>query len=207
MTPHLQRLLDRSRGPTGQPREVDLGIERGPLAELGTLLSRRNGFFAFNAGIQVYRAGEPGLGPELQHWNTASTWKDTYGGLGDGLFCFGQDLLGRQFAVQDTNHVVVFDPETAERTPVGESLEAWAAWLWDDPDINGTRGYATAWQDQHGPLTPNQRLIPMRFFTFGGSYGFDNIAVKDAHVCMRIRGPIAQIIKRSADGTVLRLRE
>lgn len=206
MTPCLQRSLDRSRGPAGQPRQVDLGAERGPLAELATLLNTRNGFFLFNAGIQIYRAGEPGIGPELQQWNTALAWKDTYGALADGLFCFGQDLFGRQFAIENTSTVVAFDPETAERTPIAESLEAWAAWLWDAPDVNGTRAYATAWQDEHGALTPDQRLIRWRFFILGGSYDFDNMAVKDARACMRIRGPIAQTIKQSADGTVLRLR-
>ncbi|MFD2422399.1 SMI1/KNR4 family protein [Amycolatopsis pigmentata] len=203
MTPALQPLLDRSRGPTGQPRQVDLGVERGPLAELADLLSAKNGFFVFNAGIQIYRAGEPGLGPELQEWNTTEAWKDNYGGLADGLFCVGQDLFGRQFAIDNRHTVVVFDPETAERIPIGESLEAWAAWLWEDPDVNGTRAYATAWQDEHGALTPDQRLIPLRFFILGGSYDFDNVAVKDARTCMRIRGPIAQTINQSADRTVL----
>ena len=66
--------------------------------------------------MQVYRAGDPGIGPELQRWNTPATWKNSYQGLADGLFCFGQDLFGRQFALEHRQRIVVFDPETAHRT-------------------------------------------------------------------------------------------
>jgi hypothetical protein len=205
VTPQLQRLFDRSRGPAGQPREVDFGVTSGPLAELAALLSARNGFFVFNAGIQVYRAGEPGVGPELQQWNQPDTWKDTYHGLADGLFCFGQDLFGVQFAINDRRTVVSFDPETAERIDLGDSLEDWADWLWYDPDVHGCHAFATTWQDHHGPLEPDQRLIPGRLFILGGAYDDTNLTVKDATTCMRIRGPIAQTTNQSADGTVLRL--
>jgi hypothetical protein len=117
------------------------------------------------------------------------------------LFCFGQDLFGRQFAVEHREHIVLFDPETAERTRLGTSLDDWAAWLLDGPDVNGT----TAWQDRFGPLDHNQRLIPLRFFTLGGPYDFDNIVAKPADERMRIRGPLAQHLHDLPDGAQVRL--
>ena len=75
------------------------------------------------------------LRPELEHWNQAATWKETYAGLADGLFCFGQDLFGMQFAVIDNARLVSFDPETARQTDLGASLEDWAAWLLAEPDV------------------------------------------------------------------------
>lgn len=205
MTGAVDTLLAVARGPSGQPRPVTFDVQAGALAELGAMLSRYNGFFACNAGVQVFRAGEPGTGPELRAWNAPGTWKDTYRGLADGLFCFGQDLFGRQFAVQDRTQVVVFDPETATQTRIGDSLEDWAAWLLADPDLHGARGYATAWQDRFGPLEPGQRLIPLQLFALGGSYDPSNITIKDAATCMRARGPFAQRLHSLPKGTQLSL--
>jgi hypothetical protein len=47
----------------------------------GRAISRINGFYLFNTGVQVFRVGEEGLGPDMLHWNTDTPWKDTYNGL------------------------------------------------------------------------------------------------------------------------------
>ncbi|WP_222850170.1 SMI1/KNR4 family protein [Allosaccharopolyspora coralli] len=205
MTSPLRHLVSGARGPAGLRRSVDLGATAGILGELGGLLSAVNGFSACNAGIQVFRAGTPGLGPELSQWNHPEMWKNTYGGIADGLFCFGQDLFGVQFAVQDRTTVVAFDSETGRITPLGTTLEAWAAWLLDDVDVHGCRAYATAWQDQCGPLGHSQRLVPWRLFALGGTYDFDNVTAKDAARCMRIRGPLARQIHELPQGTTITL--
>ncbi|WP_205660948.1 SMI1/KNR4 family protein [Amycolatopsis vastitatis] len=201
----LDQLLAGARAPLGPRIELDLGHDAGPLAELAELLTRVNGFTAFNAGVQVFHAGEAGLGPELGRWNEPTTWKNTYAGLADRLFCFGQDLFGCQFAISDNREVVVFDPETAERTPIGASLDEWAAWLLEDPAVRGAHQFATAWQDEHGALGHDQRLIPLQLFTMGGAYDFDNLVAKDAVTCMRIRGPLAQTIHELPDGAQVHL--
>lgn len=201
----IDQLLARARGPLGPRVELDFGVPDGPLAELAALLTRINGFFLFNAGVQVFRAGEPGLGAELGWWNEADTWKETYAGLADSVFCFGQDLFGTQFAIRDGAEVVTFDPETADTERLGESLEDWARWLLADPDINGAAGFARAFQDAQGALEPDQRLVPLQLFVGGGSYDFDNLTVKDAATAMRIRGPIAHKLRDLPDGTVVRL--
>jgi hypothetical protein len=125
----LDQLLARARGPMGPEIELDFGAESGPLAELGQLITRMNGFFAFNAGIQVFRVGETGFGPDMLSWNTGEMWKDTYGGLADDLFCFGQDIFGVQFAVLGQDQVVRFNPETTATTLIGSSLDDWAQGL------------------------------------------------------------------------------
>jgi hypothetical protein len=201
----LDQLLARARGPMGPEIELDFGVESGPLAELGRLITRMNGFFAFNAGIQVFRAGEEGLGPDLLSWNTGEMWKDTYGGLADDLFCFGQDIFGVQFAIVGQDQVVRFNPETTATTLIGSSLEDWAQWLLSDPDVNGANSFSYAFQKENGPLDPNERLVPLQFFALGGSYDFDNMAVHDASDAMQIRGPIAQKINATPDGATIHL--
>jgi hypothetical protein len=201
----LDELLGRARGPMGPEIELDFGLDGGPLTELGALLTRMNGFFLFNAGVSVFRAGDQGLGPELLNWNDAPTWKYTYEGLADDYFCFGQDIFGVQFAIKDNAEVVAFDPESARAKSIGDSLEAWAEWLLADPDVNGAASFARAFQDENGPLEVDQRLVPYQFFVGGGGYEFDNFAVKEAALGMRIRGPIAQQVHRLPEGATIKL--
>ncbi|WP_457033580.1 SMI1/KNR4 family protein [Kitasatospora sp. P5_F3] len=201
----LDQLLGRARGPMGPAIELDFGVEDGPLVELGRVISRTNGFFLFNGGVQVFRVGEEGLGPDMLLWNTDEVWKDTYAGLADDLFCFGQDLFGNQFAVAGGAEVVRFDPETADVTSLGTSLEDWAGWLLEDPDVNGVNSFAHAFQKKNGALGPDERLIPLQLFVMGGAYEFDNLTVKDSAVAMRIRGPIAQKVHNTPDGATIHL--
>ncbi|MEB8342679.1 SMI1/KNR4 family protein [Streptomyces endophyticus] len=201
----LEQLLSRARGPMGPAIDLDFGWETGPLAELGTVLSSMNGFFLFNAGVQVFRAGDEGLGPDLLSWNAEDTWKDTYDDLADDIFCFGQDIFGTQFGIIDGAKVVTLNPESAELTELGTSLNDWAQWLLDDPDVNGTASFAYAYQKANGALDPAERLVPRRFFVAGGGYDFDNFKAVDAATAMRIRGPIAQQVFDLPDGATLRL--
>ncbi|WP_210971674.1 SMI1/KNR4 family protein [Saccharopolyspora endophytica] len=205
MGPALRHVVAGAHGASGHPRNVDLGASDGPLQELAGLLTRCNGFFACNSGVQAFRAGSPGLGPELQSWNQPGEWKNTYGGLTDGLFSFGQDLFGVQFAIRHRTEVVTFHPESGGVTTLGRSLEDWASWLLDDLDVHGCRSVAAAWQDEFGTLGYSQRLIPWRLFTLGGSYDFANLTAKDAAKCMRIRGPFAQRIHELSQGSVVTL--
>jgi hypothetical protein len=202
MTP-LEELLQRSRSPLGPPRSVDLGP--GLLGELSELLAHTNGFAAFNAGLQVFRVGEPGLGPELGAWNADETWRYTYGHLTDGLFFFAQDLFGVQFAIEERRRVSTFDPETGERTTIGADLDDWAGWLLADPDVRAADSFAKRWQDTHGALDHMQRLLPRTFFVLGGDYDDANLQPADAVTAMRIRGPIAQQVHDLPDGEPLRI--
>ena len=203
-TSALAQLLARARGPMGPSAELDFGVESGPLAELGSVISQLNGFFLFNAGVQVFRVGDDGYGPDLLTWNNEDTWKDTYDGLADDLFCFGQDIFGNQFAIIGGEEVVVFDPESARVAPLGNSLEEWAAWLLADEDVNGAASFAYAYQKERGALDPAERLVPLSFFIGGGGYDFDNFVARDAVTAMRIRGPIAQQVHDLPDGATVR---
>lgn len=203
----LDQLLARARGPLGPSVHADFGTDTGPLGELSRVLAASNGFYLYNAGIQVFRAGAQGLGPDLQSWNDHKCWKDTYGDLAEGLFCFAQDLFGVQHAIVGQEQVVAFYPENAQREEIGKSLDDWAAWLMADPETRGAYNLATAWQDAHGALSDDQRLIPWRFFVFGGTYDFANLTVKPAAECMRIRGPVAQTVHNLAPGTVVQMSD
>jgi hypothetical protein len=203
----LDELLARARAPLGSRVEVYLG--GGVRAELAALLSTTNGFAVFNYGVQVFHFGPDGLGdglgPELGTWNDEATWKYAYGGLADGLLCFGQDLFGVQFAIEDGQRVSTFDPETGERQTIGERLEDWADWLLAKPDERGVHSFATSWQHEHGALDHGERLLPKRPFIFGVEYTADNLVVSDAVTAMRVRGPIARQVYDLPDGAAVTL--
>lgn len=190
-SPALRQLLDRARGPMGPAVQLDLGSATGPLAELNTVLEEVNGFFAFNAGVQVFRVGAEGLGYDLEHWNDPATWKDAYRGLADDLFCFGQDIFGMQFAIDRADRVVLMDPETGGREDLGGSLEEWAGWLLADPDHNGQGETALGWQDSYGALEVTERLSHHTPLVLGGEHTVDNVVVRDAVACLRLLGPVA----------------
>ena len=202
MTP-IEELVSLGRSPLGPPMLVDLGT--GLFGELAALLAHTNGFTVFNAGIQVFHAGDEGLGPELGTWNLDETWRYTYGPLTDGLYFFAQDLFGVQFAIEDRRRVSRFDPETGDRTTIGASLDDWADWLLAAPEERGARSFAKRWQDTHGPLGHDKRLVPRTFFVLGGGYDEDNLIVKDAVTCMRVRGPIARQVHDLPDGVPIRV--
>ncbi len=200
----IEELARRGRGPLGPSAAVDLG--GGLPGELAALLSVTNGFAVFNYGVQVFHHGPGGLGPELGVWNDEATWKRTYGGLADGLLCFAQDLFGVQFAIEGGRRVSTFDPETGELRTIGESLDDWAEWLLAKPDQRGARSFATRWQDDHGPLGHDDRLLPMTPFVLGGEYTDENLVVRDAVTAMRARGPVAQQIHSLPEGATITLR-
>lgn len=185
----------------GPAVELDFGVPTGPLVELSNALGERNGFFVFNAGVQVFRAGPDGLGHDLEQWNDPTTWKDAYGGLADDVFCFGQDLFGAQFGIVDGQQVVVMDPETAERQVVGESLEEWAAWLYQEPERHGHAETAYTWQEKFGALDVTERLVHRRPLALGGDHGVDNVLISDGIRLLRALGPLAVTLRDVPPGT------
>jgi hypothetical protein len=202
----LRQLLDRARGPMGPPVELDFGVPSGPLVELANSLRERNGFFVFNAGVQVFRAGPEGLGYDIELWNAPGTWKDAYGGLADDVFWFGQDLFGAQFGIVDGHQVIVMDPETAQRQVIGDSLEDWAAWLWQDPELHGQAETAFNWQEKFGGLDVTERLVHRQPLALGGDHGVDNVLISDAVRLLRALGPLAVTLREVPPGTPIEYR-
>ena len=75
--------------------------------------------------------------------------------------------------------------------------------LYEETGMRANR--ARAYQDAHGALEPDQRLVPLRPLVAGGGYEFENFVVRDAVTAMRIRGPIAQRIHDAPDGATVQI--
>ena len=169
--------------------------------ELGALLAKRNGFYAFDAALHVFPAGIAESGTmDLDHWNAPTLWRDAYGELAKDCVFFAEDIFGGQFCLWG-KAVYFFEPETGEREVVASTLEGWAGLVLDEYAALLGWPLAHTWQLEHGALLPGKRLVPKKPFVLGGEYALDNLQVADAVEAMRLRGSIALQIKDMPDGT------
>ena len=180
-----------------------------PYRELIQLLSKKNGFYAFEGSLHVFpwidssRLQDNVVG--LQEWNEKSLWRDWYGGLTDGLFFFAEDAFGGQFAIR-TDEIVSFDPESGEIAVLAKSLEDWAqVLLLNYAELTGYP-LAHSWQLLNGPIPTGKRLLPKVPFILGGSYEDKNLIAINAVSGMRYRGELWEQLRDLPDGAQVKLK-
>jgi hypothetical protein len=200
---HLSKLIEiaspaLSAARVAVPERVR--TEAGTLAnELEHLLTKKNGFFAFESALHVLPLGTPTKAPTLLQWNAIDMWRDAYGELArDGLF-FAEDVFGNQFLVRD-QQILSFDAETGETRPVAKSLDGWAEAVLDDYEHLTGYPLAHEWQVKNTPLENGDRLVPKHPFVIGGAYALENLRAMRAERGMRWRGELASQILRLPDG-------
>jgi hypothetical protein len=170
--------------------------------DLGQLLRKRNGFYAFESTLHVFPSGA-GDGAVLEAWNEPSLWKRQYGPELADLQFFAEDVFGGQFALGPRG-VVSFDPETAETTLLAKDIDGWATAVL--ADYNVLTGYQIAhdWQARNRPLAGGERLVPKIPFVLGGGFTADNVYAMDAVRGMHLRADLARQIKNLPDGAQAR---
>jgi hypothetical protein len=84
----------------------------GPLGgALVSLLTAKNGFYAFESALHVFSSESSSSEIGLTDWNASELWKEEYQGLADGSIFFAEDIFGGQFCAR-MDGVYGFDPET-----------------------------------------------------------------------------------------------
>ncbi len=136
-------------------------------AELYELLSRRNGFYAFESALHVLPSGQADDVLDLATWNSESTWRREFGDLAKGCLFFAEDAFGFQFCLA-RGQVCTFDSETGQVTPMARSMEEWFAQLLFEFRYLVGQPVAHEWQVANGPLAPGHRLAPSTPFVLGG---------------------------------------
>jgi hypothetical protein len=173
--------------------------------QLEHILTRRNGFFAFEGALHVFPATAAPAEYTLEDWNAPDVWRDAYGHLAeDGLY-FAEDVFGNQFLLRDSK-VHGFDAETAETTLIADDLEGWAAALLAEYDSLTGYPLAHEWQLRNGPVPAGHRLVPKRPFVIGGGYEVDNLRAVPVVRGMRWRGEIARQLVDLPDGESVKIK-
>jgi hypothetical protein len=172
-------------------------------SELTALLNERNGFFAFEAALRVFPAGDAVQSYSLDDWNSLNLWRNGYENLAEGLLFFSEDIFGTQFCLKE-DKVYSFDPETADITFVANTVDEWAGEVLKDYDVLTGYSLAHEWQMRNGSLAPRNRLMPKIPFVLGGEFNIDNLVSIDGARSMRCRANLARQIHSLPDGTQIK---
>lgn len=185
---------------SGQSPRVLKGAA-GASGELARLLERRNGFVAFESALLVLPGQNAGQVPGLDEWNDPRGWRKHYREVvSDDVVFFAMDALCCQFGTT-SSAVVHLDPESGSLTTLSSTLEEWAALLLADYEQQTAWPLCKAWQAEHGPLGPGQRLIPLRPFVLGGDFEADNLRAMACGPALELLGRLYAQIKSAPDGS------
>ena len=166
--------------------------------ELFQLLMCKNGFYAFESALHVFPSGAC-RGISLEQWNSSALWRNEYDGLADELLFFAEDIFGGQFCIKHDG-VYLFDPETGKCEKIAPDLEGWADSVLTDYDYLTGYPIAHRWQEKHGIIPPDHRLVPKIPFVAGGQFELSNLRLAEAVEGMKWRGNLARQIKDLPDG-------
>jgi hypothetical protein len=178
----------------------------GPLTnDVLRLLWTRNGFFAFEGALHVYPSTQEVGVIDIERWNERSLWREAYDELTGGALFFAQDAFGGQFCI-DKSAIWRFDPETAEREKIGDSVEEWAAMVLENPGLHTGWKLAHAWQSHFRALKPGMRLVPKTPFVLGGEFTIHNLHAVECVTAMRFYGELAVQLHNHREGARIQLR-
>lgn len=185
--------------------QILLDIAGSMVEELYSFLSKKNGFLAFESALHVFPANNLNGVMNLETWNSDELWRKNYGTLAENCLFFAEDIFGGQFCIFN-NKIYSFDPETGNKEVVGDNIEQWAKLILEDYNVLTGFSLAHQWQQEHGILPINKRLLPKIPFVAGGRFTVDNLYSVDSVKGMKVRADIAQQIHDLPDGTKITVR-
>lgn len=199
MSERIRKLISIAGEPISKGEGIPPADWKGLKSELFDLLSKRNGFYAFESALLVRPFAEGGLPRSLEKWNASDLWRKSYDIDLPALYFFAEDVFGGQFAITE-DEIVSFDPETGVIEVIGHSLEQWADALLSDYDYFTGYSLASAWQKVHGGIPFGYRLIPRQLFVLGGEFEINNLMCVEEARAMRSRGFFATELKDVPEG-------
>lgn len=184
--------------PTGLEGQGNLLID-----QLFTILSKKNGFIAFERALHFFPSGAMCGAYSLEEWNRFDRWKKEYGDRATDLLCFAEDVFGYQFAIR-ADKICRFDPETGNSEDIASDMEEWAGLILNNYEVETGYPLAHEWQKRFGQLRIGQQLIPKIPFVLGGEFDISNLYAVEAVRGMHIRANLARQIKDLPDGSKIK---
>jgi hypothetical protein len=175
----------------------------GVLEQVESMLTRKNGFAAFESALIIFPTVATGLMPSIDSWNDLSGWRRWYRDVvSDEVLFFADDLFGGQFGASK-KEIIRFDPEQGRVSAYATTLLDWAARLLANYREHTAWPLAHEWQVANGPIGPHQRLLPKQPFILGGDYTVDNMRLVDRTIAMENWGRLFQATRRIPDGELI----
>ncbi|MBI5533113.1 MAG: SMI1/KNR4 family protein [Deltaproteobacteria bacterium] len=171
--------------------------------ELSELLTKRNGFFAFENALLVLPATGSDEIPGIGEWNSVTGWRQYYPASPPGTVFFAMDAFSSQFGIAEDGAVERLNPETGETEHHAQGLSDWATRILARYDFETGWSVARDWQIRNRPLRPGQRLLPKKPFVMGGEYEADNLVAVPCREAMAKLGQLATQVREVPDGTIL----
>jgi hypothetical protein len=209
MGPSLRKLLEIGGAPFVS-KDADSMVESlNRLGENGDsindVIRQKNGFFCFESALRFFPSVTVESSWGIAEWNLHDLWKTGYHGLADNIFCFAEELFGRQFVIFD-GKVGVFEVETGDLKIVAHSLEEWASKILLDHNQMTGYGLAREWQRKYGLLHARHRLMAKKPFVLGGEYSLSNLVSMDSLRIMKNLGNLAHQIHSLPDGAKIEFK-
>jgi hypothetical protein len=180
-------------------------VETPLLKDVMVMLSRKNGFLAFESALHVFPCAKSTSCYTLAEWNEPNLWRVAYKNLAVDLLFFAQDVFGNQFGVWKSE-IIRFDAETGDKESFALTLDEWAKRILTDYEVETGYPLAHQWQSIYGILRLDWRLLPKRPFVLGGGYEIANLITKPSVLGMRLRGSLATQLHDLPDGTQIEFR-
>lgn len=133
----------------------------------------KNGGFFYGKSLHLYGYSDnPDFhNAELINQILTEQFKD----IVSGLFSFGQDIFGHQFAFDASrNKIVFFNIETGGKEIIANDFSDWIDLLLDETGYFTGKGLAEGWEEKN-TLRFDQRLCPKIPFVLGGDYVLSNL--------------------------------
>ncbi len=192
--PGLAQLLLVASPALGAP---GVPLPPGVPAALAPLWAERNGWVAFWSALQVLPLGPGGGAPDVAAVN--ATLAEAHGELAAGHVAFAQDLFGVLFT-HHADGICSWDPETGEHEVLADDLDGWASAVLAEPEELVGAAFAFDWQERHGALEADERLVPLLPFVLDGEWDDGNLEPRPALKALRERGALARVIAALPDG-------
>lgn len=173
--------------------------------ELCSFLAMKNGFLAFESALHVFPTDNINGLITLEVWNSDELWRKNYESLAENCLFFSQDIFGGQFCIFN-NKIYSFDPETGDKEFLANSIEEWASLILDEYNLLTGYSLAHEWQEMHGVLPIDMRLIPKTPFACEGDFAIQNLYMLDSINGMKFRADIFRQIRNLPDGTKIRFQ-
>lgn len=163
-----------------------------------------NGGFFFNQSLHIYSFISTSDFFNIQLVNDVLSKE--FGYLFEGLFSFGQEVFGNQFAFDKSDgSIVLFNVETGDRERLSDDFEGWLKYLIENLDYLTGNGFVKSWCEVNS-FHYNQRLVPKVPFVIGGEYEMKNFYASAFPKFLLYYADLAKQIHNLKDGEKVRLR-